>query len=170
MDAFTESESKAGAIVFNEQVHARRDSSQHNRLRISPLFILVSLLTLAAVTVPTGAAEPPVNEAQGISLVSDAPESNVQDREVISLILGLAALPLLAIHWKRLVRFPGARWWIAALLTREVAWTVTVLESFFWSDVFDMTDHLFMTISTILAAIGGCILFHGTTKEPRTTS
>jgi len=147
-------------------IPARLDSPRSHRWSIA---LLLTLAAFAWIT-PAAADGSSVTEARSISLGSQDHESDTQEREVISLILGLAALPLLAIHWRRLVRFPGARWWIAALLTREAAWTATVLESFFWPDMLNTAEHLLLTVSTILAAIGACILFHGSSKEPRSTS
>lgn len=166
MGAFMECEHGATEAYLAKTISSRLDSPPFPRWGLA-LFLM--LFAFASIT-PAAADASSVAEARGISLDSEEPESDVQDREVISLILGLAALPLLAIHWKRLVRFPGAPWWIASLLTREVAWIVTVLESFFWPDVLDMAEHIFLTVSTILAAIGACILFHRTTKEPRPTT
>ena len=165
MGAFKECVHGATEIYSVKSIAARLDSSPSHRWG----WVLLLALVAFAVIAPEVSFAYSVPEAQGVSLDSENPESDVQDREVISLILGLAALPLLWIHWQRLVRFPGARWWIAALLTRQVAWTVTVLESFFWADLLDMTEHVAMTISTILAAIGAWILFRGTSTEAQPT-
>ncbi len=78
---------------------------------------------------------------------------------MISLVLGLAALPLVLLYWQTIMAIPGAWWWIAALLVRELAWLFTVLESFFLPDLLNLLEHLFLSTSTALLAIGAWRVF-----------
>jgi len=87
-------------------------------------------------------------------LAHEALTSGVGDRELISMGLGLCALVLVVANRKRLLHIPGTRWWVAALLVREAAWTTAVLHEFLSFDATGLLEASLLMVSTGLIMIG----------------
>lgn len=86
-----------------------------------------------------------------------AQEEPLGDRELVTLVLGSAALLMAVRHRQQLSQVPGFGWWFAALLLRATSWVLTVVEEFFaapTTDVINVFEHLTLMTSTVLVAIG----------------
>lgn len=165
MRAFDDSVNAQGR---DHRFKAKRDRCGSLLLTSGGLLSLIAILCLTLLMTDIAQAVPvehSIATLQSNLVPAEEPESNVQDLEIVSLMFGLAALALVVLNWSKLMRIPGSRWWIAALLTREVAWIATVLESFFWPRTLDMVEHLFLAASSILMAVGACHIFRGDAKE-----
>jgi hypothetical protein len=80
--------------------------------------------------------------------------SSVNDREAVTLLLGLVALTMAMVYRRPLSAVPGIRWWMAALVLRVGAWVMAVAEAVALPELFGMMEHVLLTASTALAAVG----------------
>lgn len=72
----------------------------------------------------------------------------MQESEIITLVLGLAVAALLIPNYSQMKRFPGSRILLVAFLMMLSAWAATVLEGFFWSELFNIVEHFSYLLST----------------------
>lgn len=97
--------------------------------------------------------------------ISLAHEGMVEDRELVTLMLGTAAL-LMALRYRQTIAaVPGIKWWAAALIARMVSWVNSILEAILWQDLCNLLEHLLLSVSTVLIAIGCWSTFAATTRE-----
>lgn len=134
---------------------------------IASLFMMMLSCTLQAEAADVHAA---TSAADRNAAASNTMEVQIEDRELISLILGLTVAAVLFFNRQSIRSLPGARWWVAAFLVRLLAWILTVVEDFIWPDFLNTVEHLALMISTGLIAIAAwqTFLIHGE-KRPLST-
>ncbi len=115
-------------------------------------------------------ASPEAPETDTEPLTGDTAPVHIEDRELISLILGLTVAAVIFFNRKAIRSLPGAGWWVAAFFVRLLAWTLSVVENIFWPDTLNTVEHLALMISTGLTAIAVWKTFgiHGE-KQPLST-
>ena len=73
--------------------------------------------------------------------------------ELIMLLLGLAVLAFIVMNKIRLRRIPGFKVFVSAFFCFLAAWIFTVLEGFFWEDMFNVLEHVLYVSGTALLFI-----------------
>ena len=77
----------------------------------------------------------------------------VQGYEIIALILGLIALSVILLNWKRLRALPAQKLLIAAFFLFLSSWIFTNLEALLWREFLNLIEHVTHTSGGILVAI-----------------
>ena len=73
--------------------------------------------------------------------------------ELIMLLLGLAVFAFIVMNKIRLRRIPGFKVFVSAFFCFLAAWIFTVLEGFFWEDMFNVLEHVLYVSGTALLFI-----------------
>lgn len=77
----------------------------------------------------------------------------IQDNELVNLLSGLAAV-LVLIFIARKVERGRLYFFYAAFGAMLCAYTTTILEGYFWQDIFNLVEHLSLAVAGILFALG----------------
>ncbi len=77
----------------------------------------------------------------------------IQHNEIVMLLLGVGVFVFSLMNHRRL---KGVHAWnilVVAYAVVFAAWCFTVIEGFFWKELFNYFEHIFYTISSILVMI-----------------
>ena len=77
----------------------------------------------------------------------------IQDNELVNLLSGIAAVLVLIFIAGRVER-NRIFFFYAAFSAMLCAYITTILEGFFWHDIFNLIEHISLAIAGILFAIG----------------
>jgi len=77
----------------------------------------------------------------------------VQDNELVNSLSGISAIIVLFFIARRVER-NRLYFFYAAFFAMLFAYITTILEGFFWHDIFNMIEHISLAIAGILFAIG----------------
>ena len=77
----------------------------------------------------------------------------IQDNELVNLLSGIAAI-LVLIFIARRVEGKRLYFFYAAFFAMLCAYITTILEGFFWHNIFNLIEHISLAIAGILFAIG----------------
>jgi hypothetical protein len=135
---------------------ARSARRLSKRLRTSAARLACVVTVLLAFNGPALASPglPAVTPSLAPLLAHEGSSSGAGDRELISMALGLCGLVLVVANRKKLMGIPGTRWWVAALLVREVAWTLAVLHGLVAFDPQGLLEAALLMVSTGLIMVG----------------
>jgi len=88
----------------------------------------------------------------------------IQDNELVNLFSGLAAILVLVFIAKKVE--PGKLYFFfAAFSAMLCAYITTILEGFFWPDIFNLIEHASLAAAGILFALGCWYLGHNGAKD-----
>lgn len=88
-----------------------------------------------------------------------------QPNEVVMLIIGLGVLIFILGNRSQLERIPFSRMLLLGFYSLIAGWALTVLEGFFWNELFNYLEHIcYATASLLLAA--WCWKVLGNRREP----
>ena len=65
----------------------------------------------------------------------------VQENEIVTLLLGLGVLIFVILFFPRLKSFPHSIWLFLAVMGQAVAWIFTVLETWYFPNLFNSIEH-----------------------------
>jgi len=74
----------------------------------------------------------------------------VQDNELFTVVLGLAALVFFVAHRRAFRRLPDSPLLLAAYGSLFLGWIATVVEGFAWPTVFNIVEHSFYAVSGVV--------------------
>ena len=77
----------------------------------------------------------------------------IQENEVVNLILGIAGVAIL-VFLARKVEQKSIKFFYVAFFAMLFAYITTVLEGFFWGEIFNLIEHLSLAIAGALFATG----------------
>lgn len=89
----------------------------------------------------------------------------VQGYEIIALILGLIALVVFLLNWKRLQTLPAKILLISGFFLFLSSWVFTNAEAFFWKDTLNLLEHVSQASGGILVATWCWEVFKKTEEE-----
>lgn len=76
--------------------------------------------------------------------------------EIVTWVIGLVVLLFGTAQYQYLRRLPYYLFLILSYGAMVMAWTVTILEGFFWETLFIVLEHSFQLVSAILLAVWCC--------------
>ncbi len=77
----------------------------------------------------------------------------VQGNEIVMFVLGLGGM---AFVWGNTSRIRRIRYWpilVSGFCVLFAAWTLTILEAFFWPEIFNFLEHICYALSSLLVAL-----------------
>ncbi|MBW1812399.1 MAG: hypothetical protein JRJ39_01645 [Deltaproteobacteria bacterium] len=77
----------------------------------------------------------------------------IQENELILLILGIGVLAFFTMGRVRIKELPRWRMFLLAFTVLVVGWIFTILEGFFWPEVFNLIEHSCYAVNSILLAV-----------------
>ncbi len=73
--------------------------------------------------------------------------------EVVTWVIGLAVLLFSIVQYRYLRRLPYYIFLALSYGAMMLAWTLTILEGFFWETLLNVLEHGFMLVSVVLLAV-----------------
>ncbi|MCF7891141.1 hypothetical protein K9M78_07990 [Candidatus Bipolaricaulota bacterium] len=77
----------------------------------------------------------------------------VEGYEIVALILGLIALTVILLNWRRLKFLPAQKLLIAGFSIFLSSWIFTNAEALLWRDALNLLEHISQAFGGILVAI-----------------
>lgn len=84
----------------------------------------------------------------------------VEEREIITLLLGVATLGYFSFYRSEIGRLPSSQILFASFIILFVGWSLTVIEAFIWTNILNVLEHVCYSVSSILLATWSWFLFH----------
>jgi len=76
----------------------------------------------------------------------------IQD-EFVTLVLGMGVLASFTVGQMKVKILPDGKVFLLSFSLLTAGWMFTVLEGFFWPDLFNLLEHLCYAVSTVLLAL-----------------
>jgi len=83
----------------------------------------------------------------------------IQQNEVVTLVLGVAALVFVRLYYSQIRRLPCACVVVAALCVSMVGWVATNVEALVWGKFFQVVEHLCYGCCGVLVAVWSWCVF-----------
>jgi len=77
----------------------------------------------------------------------------IQENEMVNLFISIAAIVILFFMAKKLER-GNLHYFYAGFAAMSCAYTTTILEGYFWHDIFNLIEHISLAVAGILFAVG----------------